>query len=221
MTEQQWLACTDPQAMLEFLRKNASERKLRLFACGCVRRAFPQLPDKRSRHILATVERYADGLADQKALKAAWASARWAARVADRRDDVATQAVKWLLANLAEESIALVPQFTWSAALHGGLGLQPPTQCQLIREMFGNPFHNPLIDPACLTWRDATIPQLAQAAYDKRILPSGDLNGARLAILADALEEAGCTAADLVEHLREPGPHTRSCWAVDRLLAKE
>jgi hypothetical protein len=41
-----------------------------------------------------------------------------------------------------------------------------------------------------------------------------------LPVLADALEEAGCTDADLLGHLRGPGPHVRGCWALDLLLGK-
>ena len=38
--------------------------------------------------------------------------------------------------------------------------------------------------------------------------------------LADALDDAGCTDADVVGHLRGPGPHARGCWVVDLLLGK-
>jgi hypothetical protein len=62
---------------------------------------------------------------------------------------------------------------------------------------------------------------LAQAAYDERNLPSGHLDNARLAVLSDALEEAGCTDADILSHLRSPGLHVRGCWALDLVLAKE
>jgi hypothetical protein len=41
-----------------------------------------------------------------------------------------------------------------------------------------------------------------------------------LPILADALEEAGCPDAVLLEHCRGPGPHVRGCWAVDRVRAR-
>src|SRR5262245_10368130 len=41
-----------------------------------------------------------------------------------------------------------------------------------------------------------------------------------LPVLADALEEAGCTDQIILDHLRRTGPHVRACWAVDLLLAK-
>jgi hypothetical protein len=46
------------------------------------------------------------------------------------------------------------------------------------------------------------------------------LDTTRQAILADALEEAGCDQAGWLGHLRGPGPHARGCWKADRLLAK-
>jgi hypothetical protein len=61
---------------------------------------------------------------------------------------------------------------------------------------------------------------LAQATYEERELPAGTLDLTRLAVLADALEEAGCDQPELLQHPRGPGPHVRGCWAVDLLLGK-
>jgi hypothetical protein len=38
--------------------------------------------------------------------------------------------------------------------------------------------------------------------------------------LIDALEEAGCTNADILNHCRQPGEHVRGCWVVDLILGK-
>jgi hypothetical protein len=93
-------------------------------------------------------------------------------------------------------------------------------QADLLRCIFGNPFRPVTISPAVLTWNDGLVTQLAQAAYDNPNLPEGTLDNGRLAVLADALEEAGCTDADILGHLRGIGPHVRGCWSVDLVLGK-
>lgn len=101
-------------------------------------------------------------------------------------------------------------------------------QRAILRDIIRDPFYprvtdrddRATIDPSWLTWRDSTIQRLARSAYEERELPSGRLDAGRLAILADALEEAGCTNEDILAHLRGPGPHVRGCWVID-LLRKE
>jgi hypothetical protein len=92
-------------------------------------------------------------------------------------------------------------------------------QAHLLRDLFGPwPFRPPALDPAVLAWNGGAVRLLAQVAYDQRELPSGHLERDRVLILADALEDAGCTDAELLGHLRGPGPHSRGCWAVDLVL---
>jgi hypothetical protein len=67
-------------------------------------------------------------------------------------------------------------------------------QPDLLRDIFGNPFQPAAaIDRNWLPWNDGTVVRLATAIYEERSLPSGHLDTARLAVLADALEEAGAT----------------------------
>ena len=91
--------------------------------------------------------------------------------------------------------------------------------CSLVRDIFGPSLHqerSPLC-PACITEK---VVQLANAAYMERSLPDGTLEAGRLAVLADALQEAGCAEGGLLEHLRGPGPHCRGCWGIDLLLSR-
>jgi hypothetical protein len=52
-------------------------------------------------------------------------------------------------------------------------------------------------------------------------MPSGHLDPARLAVLADALEESGCATPEILFHLRGPGPHVRGCFVLDALPGRD
>jgi hypothetical protein len=95
-------------------------------------------------------------------------------------------------------------------------------QCELLRDLFGNPFRPaPEIRQDWFRWNDGAVATLTASAYEHRTLPAGSLESGRLAVLADALEDAGCTDAELLGHLRGPGLHVRGCWALDLVLSRE
>jgi hypothetical protein len=215
MTEQEWLACQEPREILEFLEGMTSERKLRLFAVACSRSGWHLLTDDRSRRAIEVAERFADGDVPKGELRLAWEAA---GEVTPTDHGGAARHPAWHNAHTASWMVAETggrPSFgAWHAREIAG----DAAYMVLRRDVFGNPFRPVSLDPA---WRTPTVASLANAAYEEHSLPSGHLDAARLAILADALEEAGCTDRDILDHLRSPGPHVRGCWVVDLLLAKE
>jgi hypothetical protein len=90
----------------------------------------------------------------------------------------------------------------------------------IIRDIIGNPFRPVTVCHAWLAWHNGLVVRLAEAAYQERHLPAGTLDNERLAVLADALEEAGCQDVQILGHLRGGRDHVRGCWAVDLVLSK-
>ena len=64
--------------------------------------------------------------------------------------------------------------------------------CDLLRDIAGNPFCPSIRD---LHWVNSTLVRFAQAIYEERAFD-------RMPVLADALEDAGCTDTDILEHCR-------------------
>jgi hypothetical protein len=212
--------------MLAFLRGKASGRKLRLFACAGCRLVWSQLGEGARRAVEAS-ERFADRLVSPDDLKAArdgigmelfegvggsnWcAASAWDAaseREPERawgrglRDWRPGRVGRWLVYGVAVES---------SEALKAAY---EATHSSLLRDLF-SPFRPPVaIDPAVLPYDGGASPRLAEAIYrDQRFED--------LPVLADLLEEAGCTDAALLGHLRGPGPHALGCWALDAALGR-
>jgi hypothetical protein len=175
---------------------------------------------------LTIAERYAEGELTENKLGFAWGDARRAAQVAHRRQEAETTdgTAMWCVALACEADIGrmltAVPLVARCEA-HPidllRLADAQRKQVLLLLCIFGNPFRPVVINSA---WLTATVVSLAAVAYEERNLPSGLLDSARLAILADALEDAGCTDATLLDHLRGPGPHVRGCFALDLVLGK-
>jgi hypothetical protein len=200
--EAEWLADTDPLRMLRQLGGRASERKLRLLACAGCRRLWWLLRDPRSRAAVEVSERYADGLAGPEELAAAAEAARQAAAEVERARAMGWNAAR-TAAMTAEGARAAAERVAGRAAY----------DADLLRHVFGNPLRPVALDPAWLAWDGGAVRKLAQGLYDERAFD-------HLPVLADALEEAGCTQAKLLGHLRGEGPHVRGCWAVDLVLGK-
>jgi hypothetical protein len=248
MTGARWLACTDPTAMLAFLHGKASDRKLRLFAVACCRHlqsSWPSPPEYDK--FLEWAELFADGAASAEDL------ARIGDEVTGYVEDCAPDwwtGIARVIAcavHLPRADPLAIRQATLQVVRYDRLPGEDwaaeaseefTYQAALLRELVGPFLFRPRwalaslsVNPAMLT---PTVVDLAQGIYDRRAFD-------RLPLLADALEVAGCTSADILAHCRQvkhrghhrlfrgrrladdsqPGEHVRGCWVVDLLLGKE
>jgi hypothetical protein len=228
----EWLERAPPGQLAVFLSKEASPRKSGLFIrhlCRC----FPEVfRDPRSLSALDAADRYEAGELDQDefqtALQAAdeamtraqseydpWSAgqdagatriAGGAAAAARIAHEVSSQGFyPGVLSRLRHAILDL-------AGAGGGPRKNPTARAMrpVFFEHFGNPFRPVTLKPA---WRTTTTVQLAQGMYESRDFGA-------MPILADALQDAGCDSADILDHCRGPGPHIRGCWVVDLVLGK-
>jgi hypothetical protein len=217
--------------MLHHLSDALSQRKWRLFAAACCRRVWDHLSDERSRSAVEVAEQFADGLVKKRKLQQAGAEAFEAfyetCRARTGEKDLilmrmkpppaafrraAPAAVRW--ACLAAWTTVVDAEEAAMTAESVANITDMRSHCDLLREVAGNPFRTVALDPVWLPGNRGAARKIAQASYDDR-------DFSRLGVLADALEEGGCTDEALLGHLRSPGPHVRGCWALDLVLGKE
>jgi hypothetical protein len=235
MTEAEWLACTDPVLLLEFLQGKASDRKLRLYAVACFRGVWDSITNVSSQEAIQVLERYAEGQATAHEL----GQANWSAEAAifdfDRRLERYEREQNgirkgWLpLEDAIESPFVLTKEgneISLDRASYIAAAIERATSessfidtqvdrsildIHLIHDIFGNPFRPSSLKPA---WLTPNVVGLANGIYDDRAFD-------RLPILADALEEAGCDDEEILLHCRRPGEHVRGCWVVDLLTGRK
>jgi hypothetical protein len=246
MQEYGWLHWNDLQDMSAVLGLRASPRKKRLFGCACVRCIQNASWTARFCHLLEATEAYADCHITREQLKqvrrhaqdeqnelrdrlAGESLKRYApsefyldddereARARARANDDPTVLLGKYLLSISEtrdftlrELHHLVPCST--TRLEVDWQMEKARRCDLARDIFGNPFRPVAFAPE---WRSDTALSLARHIYEAR-------DFAQMPILADALQDAGCDNADILNHCREPNAtHVRGCWVVDLVLGKE
>jgi hypothetical protein len=228
MTEREWLECDDIPKLLEYLVGRASSRKFRLFGCACCRRIWHLMVDERSRVAVTVAERYEDGLATEEEMEAA--RKEMAACRTETALRPGSPAVDSWAFGAAEAVLFETPSWNpgaasrgaftaaWTAAeaawrANGEGGPQPEARRQLplLRDIFENPYRPGWADPA---WLTPQVVGVAKTIYDERRFND-------LPILADALEDSGCTNEEILLHCRQPGEHIRGCWLLDLVLERE
>lgn len=191
------------------LSARAVERKLRLFFCACCRLRWDQLPVA-ARPVVELTERYANGLVNARPLRAARRVAEAAEQSAwplPRSGGYAPGA--WDVSHTARLAIAAteVHARLRSGDVPDGSPVSAADQVVRLRELLADPFQPVVIEEEWLIPTVLTLAHVIQAERAFDLLP----------VLGDALQDAGCDRAEVLDHCYGPGAHVAGCWLVDRL----
>lgn len=220
MTEAEWLACETPSSMLGTLRRIGGTRKARLLMVAACRRGEHLLDDPAYLALLGAVERVADGKLSPASLARYRTNCPsvpfgeqqlWEEESEELDQSNLIKHAVWFsgdrdarrLEECLEEAVQGLHR---RPVIHEGFR----EQCQLIRDIYGNPFRLVAFSPE---WQTSTVVALAQGIYAERAFD-------RMPIMADAIEEAGCDDGEILNHCRQAGEHVRGCWVVDLVLGK-
>jgi hypothetical protein len=160
------------------------------------------------------IERYADGQANARQLRAARRTAEAVVRATRPVRGMSGYAPgAWDATNTTRLVVhaAEVHARLRMGSVPGGAPAGDPDQAALLRELFDNPFR-----PFALAdrWLTGTVVTLATVIHANRAFEL-------MPVLGDALQDAGCESTQVLDHCYGPGPHAVGCWLVDRLLRKE
>ena len=178
----------------------------------CVHRIEHLVPHKLGHQAIAVTECFVDGLADERQC---FRLPMPSIPVACTTPKMTIQPTCAAHAPLYRETVAQAATYAVRCRKRPDRATEQAAQVTLLlHDIFGNPFRPVTLDPFVLGWNAGTVIKLAQganrpAAFD--LLP----------ILADALEDAGCTNQDILGHCRGSGEHVRGCWVVDLILGKK
>ena len=217
MTEADWLAYDQPHQLLSHYPCKLAGRKLRLFSCACCRTVWPDLTVDQ-RHYVVMAEQFADGHFSQQVFRnidlRAFDEANTAAALLEPTRALIPWLVAWVVDSKHDEGTVArgVSQKLLQLQRDVRRNAKYPARIlDLFHDVFGNPFRPVSINPV---WLTSAVVDLSEAVYADRAFD-------RLPILADALEDAGCTDPAILDHCRQPGSHARGCWVVDLVLGKE
>ncbi|QEH34491.1 hypothetical protein OJF2_30300 [Aquisphaera giovannonii] len=227
MDMSQWMACNEPWEMLVFLEPRASDRKLQLFAAACCRRAWSIGPDRRHEELVEAAERFANGWLSE----AEFERCREAV-IAMREDnpDEEPWSPSWCLtsatlhargggaaryaARFVANGLAVLAGEQESEAWHAALHDEMRHQCEILRDVIGDPFRPFRFDPSWLSHEGRPAQRMAEEMEE-----SGRYD--ELGRLADVLEQNGCKDLAVLEHCRRASGHVPGCWVIDALLGRE
>jgi hypothetical protein len=235
VTEADWLTSEEPQTLIEFISQGTSERKCRLLAAALCRHVLPLVSHECAHRALDIAEEYADGRTTVDEMRAARervfdayctfpipAPVNTEPPMALKAASIALQSTMFAVSDFDHYLVSCCICTEKACTRQWMLHARPDEVCPpfaarmswqrtLIRDIFGNPFRPSAFSPA---WRTEAVVALASSIYAQRAFD-------HLAVLADALEEAGCGDANLLAHCRSGGPHVRGCWVVDMVLGVE
>jgi hypothetical protein len=221
VNETEWQSSVDLDAMLDHIRGRITDRKLRLFACACVRQGWELLAGESGRAAVEAAEAFADGGLTRARLKrfrvavtahmdaiarqrrGVWVRdpvRHFESRLCDAARRVAGEGDLWDVVRQVRLTLHYAPLRDREAGLPA-----------LLRDVVGTPGAPFNVEP---DWRTSTALALAGGIYEERAFD-------RLPILADALQDAGCENAQILDHCRDPAPHIRGCWVVDLVLDRQ